>query len=972
VQIARLFSGLVLRGLRRGLRRTPAVGIAVAFLFLVPRTIHTSKKPPALSPTPEGNVAPLSLRGLEVLDFKKSQGVDLRPAGRGQILWVDLQAGEFQRLSFEQKNLDIEIAVFGPSGDLIFKADRPGGSWGPELVPLLAEETGRYRLEITGQERGVYRFTAKHRRKAREEDRQCFRAARSYFRGKQLLKQGRPSDAEPDLREALALWQRCGYRLGEADANYKLGDIAKIFRKWLQAIDSYSQALMVYQGLQQRQMQALILNEMGVIYYPNLGRPADASKVYGESLVIARQFGFRDLEARVLTNRSHMRSELGDLDAALRDAETALAPARASGKFLIEAAAENLIGRAYLLLGDAEGALQHHQQARKLLGSPPDPELWALTLVHFGDAYRILHDWDQSISSYLQAVRIWRQLGRADEEATALNNLGVVYSQTGRFNEARDTLLRVHDIYLKLGNRSGSAVVSINLAWILGPEGRYDEALGLYRESLDVFQAQGLRADAAVALFGMAWVERKRGNLNEARRLAEKALDIVESIRARAESRAPRAKFLAGWQDFYALMVDILMELHQREPVRGFDLRAFAASERGRCRTLLDSVEGRIVLPSLSWAELQKTLDRETTLLEYSLGEDRSYLWVVTSDSLNSYVLPGKTTIETLAREVSQRLAGSQDIKNRQVAIRKGAELSQILLGQVASRLDRKRLLIVAPPELQYISFAALPALPVSPTKFGEWPTPWLDRFEVIVEPSATFLASLRRLRTGRQPAPNLLAVVGAPVYLNTKSSGRRGPGEVTSFAPLRFSRREAESIRSSARGRATLFLGLAANPLMVLRGGLKSFQILHFSAHGLPVSSDPQESAIVLSRPDMNGTKGENRLLARDIARLDLPSDLVVLSACSTGLGTEIRGEGLVGLTQAFFSAGASRVAASLWNVDDLGTSELMKLFYYNLLQKKLSPSAALREAQLAMWRQERWKPPYYWAGFVLQGEWR
>ena len=418
-------------------------------------------------------------------------------------------------------------------------------------------------------------------------------------------------------------------------------------------------------------------------------------------------------------------------------------------------------------------------------------------------------------------------------------------------------------------------------------------------------------------------------------------------------------------------MVDILMEQHQREPAKGFDLQAFEISERARCRTLLDSVEGRIVLPSLSWAEIQKTLDRDTILLEYSLGDERSFLWVVTSDSINSYVLPGRARIEGLARDVHQRFADSHQRKGFRKAIVNATELSQILFGQIARRLDRKRLLIVAPPELQYVSFAALPELPVATGGFGKWPIPWLARFEVMAEPSATFLATLRRLRAGRPPAPALLAVIGAPAYQAHSIGGRSGSKGAMAFPPLRFSRKEVLAIASRSKGRAVLFLGPAANLGLVLQGKLRAFQMLHFSAHGLSVSDDPQESAIVLSNSDVNGRIIESRLRAQEIAKLDLPSELVVLSACSTGLGEEIRGEGLVGLTQAFFSAGASRVIASLWNVDDLGTSELMELFYDNLLQKKLSPSAALREAQLSMRRQKKWQSPYYWSGFVLQGEW-
>jgi CHAT domain-containing protein len=127
-----------------------------------------------------------------------------------------------------------------------------------------------------------------------------------------------------------------------------------------------------------------------------------------------------------------------------------------------------------------------------------------------------------------------------------------------------------------------------------------------------------------------------------------------------------------------------------------------------------------------------------------------------------------------------------------------------------------------------------------------------------------------------------------------------------------------------------------------------------------------------VLSLYDGQGRRRDGFLSAPEVARLKLPAELVVLSACQTGLGREMRGEGLVGLTQAFFQAGARRVVVSYWNVQDLATAELMARFYQELLGKRLPPAAALRAAQLSIRSEDRWKPPYFWAGFVLHGDWR
>jgi CHAT domain-containing protein len=136
--------------------------------------------------------------------------------------------------------------------------------------------------------------------------------------------------------------------------------------------------------------------------------------------------------------------------------------------------------------------------------------------------------------------------------------------------------------------------------------------------------------------------------------------------------------------------------------------------------------------------------------------------------------------------------------------------------------------------------------------------------------------------------------------------------------------------------------------------------------------SERPSLSSLLLSLVDEQGRPQDGFLRAHDVYNLKLPAELVTLSACQTGLGKEIKGEGLVGLTRGFMHAGAARVAVSLWNVNDQATSELMARFYQKMLKENQRPAAALRAAQVEMWKQKQWQAPYYWAAFVLQGEWR
>ena len=165
---------------------------------------------------------------------------------------------------------------------------------------------------------------------------------------------------------------------------------------------------------------------------------------------------------------------------------------------------------------------------------------------------------------------------------------------------------------------------------------------------------------------------------------------------------------------------------------------------------------------------------------------------------------------------------------------------------------------------------------------------------------------------------------------------------------------------------------GFAATRAAALNPALSQYRYLHFATHGLIDSERPGLSSLVLSLVDEAGKPQDGFLRAHEIYNLKFPAELVVLSACQTGLGKEVKGEGLMGLTRGFMYAGAARVVVSLWSVNDKATSELMTIFYRQMLKENQRPAAALRAAQIEMWKQKQWQAPYYWAAFVLQGEWR
>jgi len=390
-------------------------------------------------------------------------------------------------------------------------------------------------------------------------------------------------------------------------------------------------------------------------------------------------------------------------------------------------------------------------------------------------------------------------------------------------------------------------------------------------------------------------------------------------------------------------------------------------------------------------------LDNDTLLLEYWLGEERSYLWLVSRTEVKTYELPGRATIDAAARRFYDFLTiPSERVKPVRTA-QAGMELSRMILGPVADQLRNKRLLVVADGSLHYIPFSAIPipqaeSIPIDP---ADLPDPLVVNHEIVNLPSASALAIIRERTGDRRPAPKTLAVIADPVFnrddprflelaavqeVSSIPATRAASEPLTeAYARLLGTSQEAREIIEIAEDEGDDFLaltGFAANRESIFDEELSQYQILHFATHGFLNDRSPGESGLVLSQYDnqIRPLEEDNFLRLTDIFNLYLPAELVVLSGCRTGLGANLRGEGLVGLTRGFMYAGAERVLVSLWSVDDEATAALMSRFYDELIDKNNSPAEALRAAQLHLLqdRNSTWQTPYYWAAFTLQGEWK
>lgn len=428
----------------------------------------------------------------------------------------------------------------------------------------------------------------------------------------------------------------------------------------------------------------------------------------------------------------------------------------------------------------------------------------------------------------------------------------------------------------------------------------------------------------------------------------------------------------------------------------------------------------------------QQLLDSNTVLIEYSLGINRSYVWVISETALTVHELPSRKKIEMAAWDLYESLTeqsrrvDKETIRGRQIRLaqanaeyaKASAELSQMVLGPVATLLGKKRLIIVSDGALQYVPFAALPMPSVPSVPSGSvgpevaTAVPLVMEHEIVYLPSASVLAELRQAKKNQKKPPLEVAVLADPVFDKSdervtapqaqnrhpvrKAIASREVAQEPSLFPdgtqysamnvstgvsrggahlqrLLWTNREAAAIlKVTPAGRGMEALGFQANRATVTSSVLARYRIIHFATHAVLNSEHPELSGLVLSLVDQHGHPQNGFLGLEQIYNLNLPADMVVLSACDTGLGQQINGEGLIGLARGFMYAGASRVVASLWSVDDEVTAELMARFYKGMERDKLSPAAALRLAQVQIAKEERWRSPYYWAGFQLAGEWK
>jgi CHAT domain-containing protein/tetratricopeptide (TPR) repeat protein len=806
---------------------------------------------------------------------------------------------------------------------------------------------------------------------------------------------GKLREALHYYNQALTLQRTMGEHPNEANTLTHIGSTYYNLGEFQKALEAHSQALALNRAAGDRRGEAVTLNNIGVLYW-RLGETGKALEFYNQALPLRRATGDRNGEFSTLHNLGLVHLSLGEPQKSLEYYNQALTLVRALGDRRGEAVTLQDIGQVYQQLGDLQKALEYDNQALRLQRAIGNQIGEALTLSYLGASYISLGKPKEALSYLEQALSLHRAIGDQVYEPWTLQKVARAERDLGHLGDARARM----DEALKIIERTRSQFVSQELrtSYLASNRTYYEFYIDLLMRLHQLQPASGHEAAALEAS------ERAR---------ARSLLDILTESRAdiRQGVDAALLERERSSQQQLNLKSERLTRL-----LSGKDTEAQATAAKKEVEAALaeyQGIEDEIRAQSPRYAALtkpqplglkeiqQQVLDENTLLLEYALGEERSYLWAVTSTSVSSYELPKRAEIEAAARRFYELVTTAKN-RTLQSQAEAAALLSRTLLGPAANQLGQKRLLIVPDGAIQYIPFAALPE-PAAQGKRPGAPRPLVANHEIVSLPSASVMAVLRRETAGRKPAAKEVAVLADPVFQSddprikqvrtqAENSPATLPAQATVGNRLRpdversaweagverlkrlpYTRKEAEAIVANAPGGQSLkAVDFDANRRAALAEELGEYRIVHFATHGLLNNVHPELSGIVLSLVDEHGQPQNGFVRLHEVYNLRLPAELVVLSACQTALGKEVKGEGLVGLTRGFMYAGAERVVVSLWAVNDEATAEFMEKFYEAMLKRRMRPAAALREAQVVMSKSKWWRAPYFWAGFIIQGEWR
>jgi len=832
---------------------------------------------------------------------------------------------------------------------------------------------------------------------------------------------GQPQKARTYFQQALPFFRASGDKRSEASVLNNLGNSFFNTGQPQEAVIFFQQALPLFLGVGDKRGEAKVVNNLGNSYYAT-GQPQKAMASYEHALPIFRDVGDKNGEADALNNIGNVYQATGQLQKSLAFYEQALPVYRAVGSKGGEASASDNIGNIYRRTQQPQKAMASFEQALPIYRAVGDKHGEAVTLNNIGAVCRESGQPGKALKYYDLALPLYRTIGDKSGEAHALNNLGNSYADTGQPQRALDYYAQAQKIFQATADTSREAATLINIGLTYQNTGQPKKAMAFYLRGLNQLEKYrgeiGTDSEAKEHFLASLTGDYHRyiallleqGQLAESFAWTQKVkarvvLDLLKQARIDLDHDLSTVdhEHLADLRaDIARLNKEQIAEgLHSPEKATqqfqklGIQLAKAQDDMEGFRSALYRKYPGlanREAAVTLSQSDLPRLLPADTALLEYvtlrvNAGKkqvDRTLLYVGTMEN-------GRPKLSVIRIAISKELLAEkcEDFRGAcaDKALRsyrgKAEELYRLLIAPAAKLIAGKKRLLFCPDE-------ALWALPFQALVSGTGQHLW-ERYELAFAYSATGALAARTAKRspGRiRPAQSLLVIAnpdfGDASRFNTAGRGTDRPLTMPSRAldmpsrdlygverggitPLPGTHNEAQGLHT-LYPEATVLEGKEAQEATV-KSQMSHYRYLHFATHGLFNNAVPMLSSIVLAQPEKESPE-DGFLTAGELFEMKLSAELVTLSACETARGEVRTSEGIVGLTWALFAAGVPSAVVSQWKVDDTSTPQLMGAFYSGMKRGE-GKAGALRKASLKLLHDGSHSHPYYWAPFVLVGNW-
>lgn len=856
--------------------------------------------------------------------------------------------------------------------------------------------------------------------------------AAAFFSASQFYYVPDSSKSVKYLQKSVELWKSAGDLEGEATALYKLSYVYIDFWDYASAREVLNSALSKWETLGDLRGQAFTLRAMATV----LGVSNEKQKAL-EYLNKAEQLIPKDIDffeqAGVYNSYGYIYESYGDLNLSLTYRQKAFELYKTDRHLYGQLATTVSLCRLNSLLGNDAAALECLTNGESLAKSVGDSFYLTLLQEESGNYYLLRNDFQNAKLNYEKALQYFEKKNNHRQISQITAKLGMLFERKGNLTAAEkyfqqslklnrkvkdvfsetETLFHLSKIFALRGeNETATELIeqSINLTEQLYSDvinsklkktyfsnvfDRYELYINLLMKRHQQFPAEGFdrqalqaseksRARSMLETLSLAEISVAK---NADPELVRRENEICNLLNLKATQITDLYNTNSSKQEIEKITAEMNVLAHRLEEIKT------ALKQKSPLYATIKNPS-----PFDVAAFQNRVLDNQTLLLEFSLGTEASYLWVIGKNEISFFRLPAREQIETHLQKLLSMLTVHQSQPNESVAdyqarnsraekdySREAQIFSDLIFGQLAERIAGKRLIIVPDGKLRYFPISALP-LPYSNN--GE---PILLSNEIIYAPSASTLMLLTEQSAETSNSKKNLMVFADPVFTNkdlrlTKNADDveetistaaalnffRTSESLNALPRLRASKDEANSIIEIVGGSSDLASGFNATRELVLNPEISQYRIVHFATHGILDEIRPELSSLILSRFDEQGNEKNGLIRLNDIYRLNLNAELVVLSACNTGIGKEIKGEGLMSLDNAFLQTGAKSVVSSLWKVDDYAAQELMKSFYAELAVGDITTSEALRRAQIKMRSLSQYKSPFYWAAFTIKGDFK